>query len=391
MRFELTDEQKELQLEIRSYLEEQITDELLEEQKDDMNGPLWKQYIHNLGKDGWLGIGWPENFGGQGKTPLEQYIFLEEINRTGVTIPFITLETVGPTLMDIGTEEQKEYFLPKILRGELEISIGYTEPGAGTDLAAVETTAVKDGDDYIINGQKVFTTNAQISDYIWLAARTDQDVRKHKGISIFLVPSDTPGISITPTSLMGEGKNTVGTNSTFYDNVRVSKDALVGEENKGWGYITAQLSLERLMLSTYSMMERVVNETAEWAKNTVIDGLRVIDNPWVKNDLAELTVKIEVLRLLNYRAAWSHGNSDELPFRPSMNKAYAAELNQEVYDACMKVIGLQSQLTTDSKWSELDGKLQVFSQSYLVYLFGGGANDVMLDLVARFGLNLPRA
>src|SRR5699024_5636310 len=150
---------------------------------------------------------------------------------------------------------------------------------------------------YIINGQKVFTTNAQISDYIWLAARTDQDVRKHKGISIFLVPSDTPGISITPTSLMGEGKNTVGTNSTFYDNVRVSKDALVGEENKGWGYITAQLSLERLMLSTYSMMERVVNETAEWAKNTVIDGLRVIDNPWVKNDLAELTVKIEVLRL----------------------------------------------------------------------------------------------
>src|SRR5699024_1391994 len=226
MRFELTDEQKELQLEIRSYLEEQITDELLEEQKDDMNGPLWKQYIHNLGKDGWLGIGWPENFGGQGKTPLEQYIFLEEINRTGVTIPFITLETVGPTIMDIGTEEQKEYFLPKILRGELEISIGYTEPGAGTDLAAVETTAVKDGDDYIINGQKVFTTNAQISDYIWLAARTDQDVRKHKGISIFLVPSDTPGISITPTRLMGEGKNRVGTNSKFYDNVRVSKDEL---------------------------------------------------------------------------------------------------------------------------------------------------------------------
>lgn len=389
MRFELTEEQEQLQQEIRSYLDEQMTDELLEEVKTNPYGPVWRQYIRNLGRDGWLGIGWPKEYGGQGKTPLEQYIFLEEINRTGITIPFITLETVGPTLMRFGTEEQKKEFLPKILRGELEVAIGYSEPEAGTDLAALETRAVRDGDHYVINGQKVFTTNAHISDYIWLAARTDPDAPKHKGISIFLVPTDTPGVSITPTKLMGE--KSVGTNSTFYDDVRIPASNIIGEENMGWKYITEQLSLERLMLSTYSMMERVVQETTEWARENVIDGERVIDRPWVQETLANLQVKIEVLGLLNYRAAWSHDNLNEPPFRPSMNKTYAAELNQEVYNACMQIIGLDSQLEDDSEYSVLDGKLEAFSQSYLVYLFGGGANEVQRDLVARFGLSLPRA
>ncbi|WP_342514579.1 acyl-CoA dehydrogenase family protein [Sporosarcina sp. FSL K6-1522] len=386
MRFDLTDEQQQLKQEIRTYLDKHVTPELVEELKGNPDGgPLWKTYIKKLGEDGWLGVGWPVEYGGQGKTPLEQYIFLEEINRTGVNIPFITLETVGPTLMKLGTEEQKNYFLPKILKGEIEVAIGYTEPEAGTDLASLQTRAVKDGDSYIINGQKVFTTNAHISDYIWLAARTDPDAPKHKGISIFLVPTNTPGVSVDTTHLMGER-----TNSTYYDNVRVPADALVGEENKGWQYITTQLSLERLMLSTYSRMERMVEETTEWAKETVMDGNRVIDNPGVRDSLAELTVKLEVLRLLNYRAAWSHENANEAPFRPSMNKVFAAELNQEVYDTCMGIMGMFGQLRADSKWVVADGSAERYSKSQLVYLFGGGANDVMLDLVARFGLELPK-
>lgn len=386
MRFDLTDEQQQLKQEIRTYLDKHVTPELVEELKGNPDGgPLWKTYIKKLGEDGWLGVGWPVEYGGQGKTPLEQYIFLEEINRTGVNIPFITLETVGPTLMKLGTEEQKNYFLPKILKGEIEVAIGYTEPEAGTDLASLQTRAVKDGDSYIIDGQKVFTTNAHISDYIWLAARTDPDAPKHKGISIFLVPTNTPGVSVDTTHLMGER-----TNSTYYDNVRVPADALVGEENKGWQYITTQLSLERLMLSTYSRMERMVEETTEWAKETVMDGNRVIDNPGVRDSLAELTVKLEVLRLLNYRAAWSHENANEAPFRPSMNKVFAAELNQEVYDTCMGIMGMFGQLRADSKWVVADGSAERYSKSQLVYLFGGGANDVMLDLVARFGLELPK-
>ena len=387
MRFDLTDEQQQLKQEIRTYLDKHVTPELVEELKGNPDGGLlWKAYIKKLGEDGWLGVGWPVEYGGQGKTPLEQYIFLEEINRTGVNIPFITLETVGPTLMKLGTEEQKNYFLPKILKGEIEVAIGYTEPEAGTDLASLQTRAVKDGDSYIINGQKVFTTNAHISDYIWLAARTDPDAPKHKGISIFLVPTNTPGVSVDTTHLMGER-----TNSTYYDNVRVPADALVGEENKGWQYITTQLSLERLMLSTYSRMERMVEETTEWAKETVMDGNRVIDNPGVRDSLAELTVKLEVLRLLNYRAAWSHENSNEAPFRPSMNKVFAAELNQEVYDTCMGIMGMFGQLQADSEWAVADGSAERYSKSQLVYLFGGGANDVMLDLVARFGLGLPKS
>lgn len=387
LRFDLTEEQRQLKEEIRSYLETHIRPELLDElKKNPDGGPLWRQYISDLGKDGWLGIGWPVEYGGQGRTPLEQYIFLEEIERTGVNIPFITLETVGPTLMKLGTEEQKNYFLPKILKGEVEIAIGYTEPQAGTDLASLQTRAVKDGDSYVINGQKVFTTNAHMADFIWLAARTDPDAPKHKGISIFLVPTNTPGFSVTPMNLIGERSNV-----SYYDNVRVPLSALVGEENKGWEYITTQLSLERLMLSTYSRMERVIEETIEWAGENEVDGVRVIDQPWVRDSLAELTVQMEVLRLLNYRAAWAHGNEKAAPFRPSMNKVFAAELNQKVFDTCMQIMGMFGQIESGSEWAVADGYAQDQAKKRLVYLFGGGANDVQRDLVARFGLGLPKS
>lgn len=387
LRFDLTEEQRQLKEEIRSYLDSHITLELLDELKENHDGgPLWRQYIRELGEDGWLGIGWPVEYGGQGRTPLEQYIFLEEIERTGVNIPFITLETVGPTLMKLGTEEQKNYFLPKILKGEVEVAVGYSEPQAGTDLAALQTRAVRDGDSYVINGQKVFTTNAHMADYIWLAARTDPDAPKHKGISIFLVPTNLPGFSVTPMNLIGERSNV-----SYYDNVRVPLSALVGEENKGWEYITTQLSLERLMLSTYARMERMVEETIEWASETEFDGVRVIDQHSVRDSLAELTVQIEILRLLNYRAAWAHSNEKTAPFRPSMNKVFAAELNQKVFDTCMQIMGMFGQIETGSEWAVADGYGQKNAKSRLVYLFGGGANDVQRDLVARFGLGLQKS
>lgn len=387
MRFELTEEQQQLKKEIRSYLESRITPELLAEVKENPDGgPLWRNYIRELGTDGWLGIGWPVEYGGQGRTPLEQYIFLEEINRTGIVIPFITLETVGPTLMKLGTKQQKDYFLPKILKGEIEVAVGYSEPQAGTDLAALETRAVRDGDSYLISGQKVFTTNAHMADYIWLAARTDLDAPKHKGISIFLVPTNLPGFSVTPMQLMGERSNV-----TYYDNVRVPLDALVGEENKGWGYITTQLSLERLMLSTYSRMRRMVEETAEWASRTFIDGERVIEKGWVRTSLAELNMNIDVLKMLNYRAAWGHGNETSAPYRPSMNKVFAAELNQKVYDTCAQIMGMFGQLNSESEWAVAGGSAERYAKSQLVYLFGGGANDVQRDLVARFGLGMPKS
>ena len=386
MRFDLTEEQQQLKQEIRTYLETHITPELLEEVKEyPEGGPLWREYIRQMGKDGWLGIGWPVEYGGQGRTPLEQYIFLEEVDRSGVIIPFITLETVGPTLMKLGSKQQKEYFLPKILRGEVEIAVGYSEPQAGTDLAALETRAEKDGDDYIINGQKVFTTMAHVADYIWLAARTDPSAPKHRGISIFLVPTNTPGFSVTPMNLMGEKSNV-----SYYDNVRVSKDALVGEENMGWHYITTQLSLERLMLSTYSKMERTVEETIEWAKDTIIEGKTVFEKEWVQERLAELTVKIAVLKNLNYRAAWSHTNEPAAHYRPAMNKVYAAELHQEVYDTCMQIMGMYGQLLPDAYQAPIKGRAAALAQKQVVYLFGGGASEVMRDLVARFALGLPK-
>lgn len=386
MRFDLTEEQQQLKQEIRKYLETHITQELLKEVKENPEGgPLWREYVRQMGKDGWLGIGWPAEYGGQGRTALEQYIFLEEVDRSGVIIPFITLETVGPTLMKLGSKQQKEYFLPKILRGEVEIAVGYSEPQAGTDLAALETRAEKDGDDYIINGQKVFTTMAHVADYIWLAARTDPNAPKHKGISIFLIPTNAPGFSVTPMNLMGEKSNV-----SYYDNVRVSKDALVGEENMGWQYITTQLSLERLMLSTYSKMKRTVEETIEWAKETIIEGKPVFEQEWVQERLAELTVKIAVLKNLNYRAAWSHANEPAAHYRPSMNKVFAAELHQEVYDTCMQIMGMYGQLLPDSDKAPIEGRAAALAQKHVVFLFGGGASEVMRDLIARFALGLPK-
>lgn len=387
MRFDLTDEQKQLKQDIRDYFEEKITPELLEEIKTIQNGPYAKGFIAQMGKDGWLGVGWPKKYGGQGKTGMEQYIFFEELNRTGAPFPVITIETVGPTLMKIGSEKQKNEILPRILEGSIDIAIGYSEPEAGTDLAAVKTTAVKDGDEYVINGQKVFTTNAHHADYIWLAARTDPDAPKHKGISIFLMPTDVEGFSWTSMNLMGSGASS---NTTYYDNVRIPASALVGEENKGWEYITSQLSLERLMLSTYSVLERNVQEMIEWSRSSEIDGVRVIDNEWVRLHFADILVDLEALKILNLRAAWGHDNSSELPFRPSMNKVFAAELNARAYNKMAQILGNFGQVQEGVNFTPIQGKIEKASKRSIVNLFGGGANDVQRDLTARFGLGLPR-
>ncbi len=388
MRFDFTDEQNQLQQDLQDYFAEKVTPELLKEIKIEQNGPEAKQFVAQMGEDGWLGVGWPEKYGGQGKTALEQYIFFEELNRTGAPFPVITIETVGPTIMKIGSEEQKNEFLPRILKGDVEIAIGYSEPEAGTDLAAMKTTAVKDGDEYVINGQKVYTTNAHIADYIWLAARTDQDASKHGGISIFLMPTDVEGFSWTPMHLMGGG---VTSNTTFYDNVRIPASALVGEENKGWQYITQQLSLERLMLSTYSVLERDIQEAIEWSREAVIDGVRVIDNEWVRLEFAEILVDLEALKLMNYRAAWAHDNSKELPFRPSMNKVFAAELHVKAYNKVAQILGEFGQLQEGIEYTPFEGRIERGTKGSIVNLFGGGANDVQRDLTARFGLELPRS
>src|SRR6266550_1061955 len=298
-----TDEQEALRRELRAYYAELLTPEI-EEQLAHANGvgEVMRSVVRQMGADGWLGIGWPKEYGGQGRSAIEQFVFFDESMRAGAPVPMLTINTVGPTIMNFGTQEQKDFFLPKIVKGEIHFCIGYSEPGAGTDLAALKTRAVRDGDEYVINGQKIFTSLAGDADYVWLATRTDPEAKKHKGISMFIVPMDTPGISVVPMRLLGEHN----INQTFYEDVRVPAANLVGGENNGWGLITNQLNHERVTLCSSGIVDRALGEAIEYAQNTKLaDGRRVIDQEWVQTHLARIKARLEFLRLMNWKIAWT--------------------------------------------------------------------------------------
>jgi alkylation response protein AidB-like acyl-CoA dehydrogenase len=389
MEFALSPEEQRFCAELREYLKKIKTPELvaeLEARSGYGGGPVYTRVIRQMGSDGWLGIGWPNEYGGQGRTPMEQHLFYEICFYEEVPLPVLGLNTVGPAIMRIGTPEQKERYLPPILRGELEVCIGYTEPDAGTDLASLKTRAVRDGDSYVINGQKVFTTNADFADFVWLAARTDPDAPKHKGISVFMVALDTPGISVEPLMTMGGER----TNYTFFDNVRVPAECIVGEENQGWKYMTTQLSFERVALVASAPMRRNIEQTIQWAKETVRDGKPVIEEPWVRCRLAELSMELEVLTTLNYYVAWLITNDQLVYAEASMVKVFGTELNQRVNGTLLEIMGQFGQLQAGSKRVPLGGKLEHDFRKDIVLLFGGGALEIQRNIVAMAGLGMPR-
>jgi alkylation response protein AidB-like acyl-CoA dehydrogenase len=391
MEFALTPEQEQFAEDFDNYLRKHMTPELIADLDKDIaysESPLCMEFIRQMGRDGWLGVGWPKEYGGQGRSPIEQHLFFEIAQYHRAPLPVLPLNTVGPAIMRYGSEEQKKEFLPRILRGEVEISIGYTEAEAGTDLASLKTTAVKDGDHYIINGAKVFTSLAHVSDYIWIAARTDPDApKKHHGISIFLIPTNTPGISMKPLYTMPGERN----NYTFYDDVRVHESCLVGEENQGWKYLTTQLDFERIMLSPSSPMRRNIEDTIQWAKETTIDGTRVIDRAWVKSRLAELTMEVEVLKILNFQVAWLITKGIVPYAEASMVKVFGSELYQEVNASLLEIMGQFGQLQTGSKWAVHRGRVEKALRSDVVFIFGGGASEVQRNIIAIAGLGMPRA
>src|SRR5690625_2724308 len=263
MRLEFTPEQARLREELRSYFDELMTPELIAECERDMGeggGPLWREALRQMGRDGWIGVGWPEELGGRGLTPIEQFIFVEEVMRAGYPFPFLTTESVGPQLARHGSDWQRRELVPRILAGECLVAIGYSEPGAGTDLASLTTSARPDGDGWVISGQKMWTSLAHFSDYVWLAVRTDPEAeKKHRGISIFMVPTTDPGFSLSPVMTLGG----VRTNATYYDEVRVGPEHLVGELHGGWKLITGQLNRERLSLVNYGPTARSEEHTSE--------------------------------------------------------------------------------------------------------------------------------
>jgi alkylation response protein AidB-like acyl-CoA dehydrogenase len=391
MEFALTPEQEQFVKDFQNYLRAHMNAELKEELDKELapsESPICMEFIRQMGKDGWLGVGWPKEYGGQGRSPIEQHLFFEIAHYERAPLPVLPLNTVGPALMRYGSEEQKNEFLPRILRGEMEISIGYTESEAGTDLASLKTTAIRDGDYYIINGAKVFTSLAHTSDYIWLAARTDpKAIKKHHGISVFLIPMNTPGITIRPLYTMPGERN----NYTFYDNVKVPKSCLVGEENKGWKYITTQLDFERIMLSPSSPMRRNIEDTIQWAKENKVDGTPVIEHHGVKTQFAELLMEVEVLKMLNYQVAWLITNGVVPYAEASMVKVFGSELYQRVNGTLLQIMGQYGQLQAQSKWAPLRGRVEKAFRSDIVFIFGGGAIEVQKNIIAMAGLGMPRS
>src|SRR5438552_4625037 len=384
-----TKEQDALRQELREYYADLLTPEVEEGLANSHGiGPVMRKVVRQMGADGWLGVGWPKEWGGRGFTAIEQFVFFDESMRAGAPVPMLTINTVGPTIMNFGTQQQKEFFLPKILKGEIHFCIGYTEPGAGTDLAALKTRAVRDGDEYVINGQKIFTSLAGDADYVWLATRTDPEAKKHKGISMFIVPMDTPGISVVPMRLLGEHN----INQTFYEDVRVPAANLVGGENNGWGLITNQLNHERVTLCSPGIVERTLAEVRKWAQETKLaDGRRVVDQEWVQLNLARIHAKLEFLKLINWKVASSATQGRLDVADASTTKVFGTEFYLEAFRLMFEIVGQVGYLKEGSPDAVLKSRLERLYRGLLILTFGGGTNEIQRDLIGVFGLGMPMA
>jgi alkylation response protein AidB-like acyl-CoA dehydrogenase len=388
MRIAYTAEQERLRRELRGYFGELMTPAvraaLAGGDGDYGDGEAYRSVVRQLGRDGWLALGWPAEYGGRGGTTLDQLIFTDEAAVARVPVPFLTINTVGPTIMRFGSASQKEFYLPKIAAGEIHFSIGYSEPEAGTDLASLRTTAVRHGEEYVIDGQKMWTSLIQHADYVWLACRTDPSADRHRGLSIIIVPVTAAGFSWTPVRTVAG----VTTSATYYSSVRVPVSSLVGEENRGWALITNQLNHERVALTSAAPVLAALAEVRDWAASTKLaSGQRVIDAEWVQLNLARVHAKAQFLKLMNWRVASSPGSL--APADASVTKVFGTEFAVEAYRLLMEVLGASGVVRSGSAGEVLAGRIERAHRAALILTFGGGTNEVQRDIIAAAALGLP--
>ncbi|QWF77471.1 acyl-CoA dehydrogenase family protein [Amycolatopsis sp. CA-230715] len=387
MQLELTAAQRKLRAELRDYFATLVKPEERSAMRTERHGGVFREIVRRMGRDGWLGVGWPREYGGRGFGEIEQHLFADEAARADVQLPSVTLQTVGPTLQAFGTDEQKARFLPKILAGEVHFAIGYTEPDAGTDLASLRTTAVRDGDEYVVNGQKIFTTGGHDADFIWLAVRTDPSAPKHKGISILIVDTSDPGYSWTPI-ITCDGAHHV--NATYYSDVRVPVEMLVGKENEGWRLITTQLNHERVMLGPAGRIGGTADRVRAWASaRSTPDGTPLLELPDVRAVLAEAAAVTRINELLNWQVAAASSSSPVDVADASATKVFGSERLPKVSRRLEEVVGRHGD-PADEETAELMDWLDNVAKRNLVLTFGGGVNEIQRELIATAGLGLPR-
>ena len=345
-----------------------------------------RSFRRKLADRGWLTMSWPAEFGGGERSFEEQYLFQEACNYVGAPIATVAVQQVGPTLMQFGTDQQREHFLPPIARGETEFALGYTEPDAGTDLASLQLRAVRDGDDYVFNGIKRFTSAAHRAEYVWLAARTDPNAPKHRGISMFLVPLNSEGITISPIWTLGGYR----TNEVYFEDVRAPAEAMVGEENRGWYYAAHALDFERVSIFTVSGVRAVYDALTAWATQPAPDGPRPIDRPGVRATLAHFRIELDVLQMLSYRNLGMIGRGEHPDHEASMVKIFSTEMMQRLQNAGLGLLQLHGQLTPDEERAPIAGRIEQGYRAAVMPTFGAGANEVMRNIIATRGLGLPR-
>ncbi|MFT4125939.1 MAG: acyl-CoA dehydrogenase family protein [Gordonia sp. (in: high G+C Gram-positive bacteria)] len=385
MYISLTPDQEALKAQLREYFSDLVSPEEARIMRVERHGDTYRRVIKRMGTDGWLGVGWPKEYGGKGFGDIEQQIFTNEAVRADVPLPAVTLQTVGPTLQELGTPAQKDLFLPRILSGDVHFAIGYTEPEAGTDLASLTTSAVREGDHYVVNGQKIFTTGGHDADYIWLAVRTDKDAPKHQGITILIVDTRDPGYSWTPI-ITADGAHHV--NATYYNDVRVPVSMRVGAEGGGWRLITTQLNHERVMLGPAGRIGGLAARVRQWAARPGLDGTLIADRPDVRRALAQIDAYARINELLNWQVA-STGSAISMA-DAAATKVFATERVQEIHRLVNDIVGRYGDFT-DPDTAALVDWLDVQQKRNAVITFGGGVNEVMRDMIATAGLGLPRA
>ncbi|MBL7120332.1 MAG: acyl-CoA dehydrogenase family protein [Dehalococcoidia bacterium] len=384
MDFGFSKEEETFRQQVRGFLNKEVTPQLLEETESGLGwGPHTWEFIRKLGAKGWLTPTWPKEYGGLALPPIYRFIIHEELNYFGA-LPSEALVVgagvAGPTIIMYGSEEQKKEYLPRIARGEIEFALGYTEPEAGSDLASLQIRAEEKEDHYLLNGQKVYNTRCHFAQYHWLAVRTDPNVPKHRGISLFIVDLNSPGITVSPLWTV-EGMRT---NEVFYDNVVVPKQNLVGEKNRGFFYTVTALEFERVL--SVGGLKKTLEVLVDYVKKA--PSLR--DNSLVRQKISQIAIDIEVARLFAYRLAWLQTKRVMSSYEAAASKLFTSELSQRMASAGMDILGLRGLLQRNVNGAPLDGKIEHLCRETLLNTIAGGTSEVMRNIIATRGLELPR-
>ncbi len=391
MNFEFSKEQMAFLEEVEQFLDANFDPEVFDPTRENMaqivDTPKRREFMAKLGEKGWLGITWPQEYGGKDGDGVYEYLLNEALARRGGPQIGKGVGIIGKTLIRHGSDKLKAEFLPKILRNEVEFAVGYSEPNAGSDAASMQLRATREGNGWLLNGQKTWTTSAHFAEWYWVGARTDPSVPKHNGITLFLVPLNHPNITIKPIWTMGDER----TNEVYLDDVWVSDDYVVGELNKGFQYISEALDLERFTMFTYSPIEERLNLLIDWAKSAQIDGKPVRNDMLVRQEIAQLATEVEVARVIGLRFVHESSKGGAAPTSwASEYKLFATELSKRLANSSMDLAGPSTQLRVKTLEAPMEGRSESTYRYTVIDTIGGGASEIQKNIIARRKLGLPK-